>query len=390
MSTSFLPYGRQCIDDDDIAAVIEALRADFLTTGPTAREFEKAICNVTGAAEAVVCSNGTTALHLAMIAAGIGPGDAVIVPSITFLATANAARYCGAEVIFADVDSETGMITEETAKAAIERALTPTLSPVGRGGRVKAILPVSIGGHVYDAPGIAAFAKQHNLKIIADSCHALGGANNGASVGACTYEDLATFSFHPVKAIATGEGGAITTNDPAMAAKMREIRSHGIKRDESKGMWYYEMIDLGYNYRLSDIQCALGLSQIKKLQGMVNRRRDLAKMYGELLKPLAPVVKPPVSSAGSSWHLYAVRIDFSAAKTTRDDVMRTLKNNNIGTQVHYIPVHSQPYYKNRYGDLNLPGAGDYYECTLSLPLFPTMHENDVRRVVESLTKTLGL
>lgn len=374
----YLPYGRQGIDEDDIAAVAEALRADFLTTGPKAAEFEQEICKATGAKESVVCSNGTTALHLAMLALGVGEGDAVIVPTLTFLATANAVRYCGAEVVFADIDPRTGMIGVPQVEEALKRAQT----------KPKAIVGVHLGGHCCDLEGLAGFAKKNGMKFMADACHALGGTYKGKPVGACEYETLSTFSFHPVKAIATGEGGAITTNDPALAARMRLLRSHGMEKKEEDGPWCYEMAELGYNYRLTDVQCALGISQIRKLGAFIARRRELAARYDELFRPLANRVGVPARSEGSAWHLYAVRMDFESLGITRADVMNRLKGQGIGTQVHYIPVHTQPYYRARYGDLKLPGAEAYYEGTLSLPLFSVMTESDAERVVKAISEIL--
>jgi UDP-4-amino-4,6-dideoxy-N-acetyl-beta-L-altrosamine transaminase len=392
---SFLPYGHQSVEDDDVAAVAAALRGDFLTTGPLVGRFERAFATCAGARDAVACSSGTAALHLAAMALELGPGDVVIVPSITFLASANAARFVGADVAFADVDPESGLMTPETLRAALAR-----VPP----GRAKAVMPVHLAGAVADLPGIAEIAAPAGLAVIEDACHALGAAyGDGVRVGACAHSVMAAFSTHPVKAITTGEGGMVTTNDAALAQRMRRLRSHGMEHEPARWLepangteagetapWYYEMAEIGYNYRLTDIACALGLSQLGKLERFLARRTALADRYDALLAPLAPHVLPPKrqNSGISGWHLYAARIDFAALGVTRSAVMRRLRASGIGTQVHYFPVHAQPYYRARYGDLALPGADAYYRRTLSLPLFPGMEAEDVERVVASLKRAL--
>ncbi len=372
-----LPYGKQCIDEDDIAAVAEVLRGDYLTTGPKIKEFEQSLCAATGAKHAVVCGNGTQALHLAALALGIGEGDAVIVPTVTFLATANAVRYCGAEVIFADVNPNTGLLEPEHIEQAMARA---------DGRTVRAVFPVHLKGLSVDAAAIRETADRHGLKVVTDSCHALGTMYGEHPVGSCAFEDMATFSFHPVKTIAMGEGGAITTSNPDWAEKMARLRTHGMLKTPAMAPWAYEMPELGYNYRATDMQCALGVSQMKKLARFVERRRTLANLYTSLLAPLAPVVTPPprVNYCNPAWHLYAVQIDFAAAGIDRATLMKRMAAEGVGSQVHYIPVHSQPYYRDRYGDIDLPGARHYYERTLSLPLYPDMSEDDVRKVVATL------
>ncbi|MEZ5813490.1 MAG: UDP-4-amino-4,6-dideoxy-N-acetyl-beta-L-altrosamine transaminase [Alphaproteobacteria bacterium] len=376
-----LPYGRQSIDEDDIRAVADVLQGDFLTTGPKVAEFEEAFGALTEAAHVVACSNGTAALHLAALALGLKEGDGVIVPSVTFLATVNAARYCGADVVFADVNPDTGLMESLHIEDALKRS---------GGLNVRAVFPVHLAGQCADLASVRRVADRHGLKIVADACHAVGGRYKERGVGACKYEDMSVFSFHPVKTIAMGEGGAITTNDAGLADKMRSLRSHGIVKSPSMPPWYYEMPEIGFNYRVSDIQCALGLSQLKKLDGFVKRREELTRLYDELLKPLAPVVLPPlrVNASGTAWHLYAVRIDFEAAGVNRAEVMAALKEKGVGSQVHYIPVHQQPYYRALYGDLELPGAQRYYERTLSLPLYPALTDDDVKFVVETLQTVL--
>ena len=386
MTPPVLPYGRQTIEDDDIAAVTEALRADFLTTGPTVEAFETAFAATVGAAHAVACANGTAALHLAMLALDVKPGEVVIAPSITFLATANCARYVGADVVFADVDPDSGLMTPQTLADAVRR--------VG-GRRLRAVLPVHLRGDAADLPGLEAVAKEAGAVLVEDAPHALGTTMTfgdvAETVGDCRHSAMATFSFHPVKTIATGEGGMVTTNDPALAERLRILRSHGMVRPPGADPWWYEMAEPGFNYRLPDILCALGLSQLNKLPRFAARRRTLAAAYGQALAPLAPHVR---SAARPSWsdpvlHLMTVLIDFEAAGRSRRDVVEALKARGVGSQVHYIPVHRQPYYRNLYGELSLPGAEAWYDRCLSLPLYPGMQDSDVARVVDALAAALA-
>ncbi len=396
---AFLPYGRHDIDEDDIAAVAEVLRGDWLTTGPKVAEFEKALAGVTGAKHAVVCNSATAGLHLAMMSLGIGPGDFVVVPSITFLATANCARYVGAEVLFADVDPETGLMTAETLEAALARS---------DDGNVRAALPVHLTGRTVDMAALSEIAERDGFALVEDAAHAVGSRYkvNGKlePVGNCRFSKMAVFSFHPVKTIAMGEGGAIATNDDSLQAALASFRTHGMTRDidhlanpemalDAHGQlnpWYYEMSEPGYNYRATDMQCALGLSQLRKLDRYAKRRRKLVDRYRQQLQPLRPLVSGPAapSDCEPAWHLCAIRIDFQAAKIDRAALMTKLRADGIGTQVHYIPVHQQPYYRQRYGNLSLPGADAYYKSCLSLPLFPAMTDGDVDRVVDALARAL--
>ena len=387
MSEPLLPYGRQTIEDDDIAAVAEALRGDFLTTGPTVAAFETAFAETVGARHAVACANGTAALHLAMLALDVRPGEVVIAPSITFLATANCARYVGAEVVFADVDPDSGLMTRETLAQALTR--------VGD-RKLRAVLPVHLRGDVADLPGLSALAAEAGAVLVEDAPHALGSTarfgNVAERVGDARHSAMATFSFHPVKTIATGEGGMVTTNDGALAERLRIMRSHGMVRPEGADPWWYEMPEPGFNYRLPDILCALGLSQLAKLPRFMARRQALAARYHAALAPLAPWVKP---AARPDWsdpvlHLMVAVIDFEAAGKSRRQVVDELKARGVGTQVHYIPVHRQPYYAERYGPLDLPGAGAWYARCLSLPLYPGMADEDVDKVVGALVEVLGL
>jgi UDP-4-amino-4,6-dideoxy-N-acetyl-beta-L-altrosamine transaminase len=382
----FLPYGRQTIEDDDVAAVAAALRDDFLTTGPRVEAFETAFADYVGAKHAVACANGTAALHLAMLALGIGEGEVCIVPSITFLATANCARYVGAEVLFADVDPLTGLMTPATLQDAVERC----------GGRpIGAILPVHLRGDVAELPALRKIADSAGAALVEDACHALGSKmtfdNVPASAGDSRWGDAAVFSFHPVKTLTTGEGGMITTTDPRLAERLKTLRSHGMIRPPGADPWWYEMPEIGFNYRLPDVLCALGLSQLVKLPRLIERRRALARRYDTALAPLAPLVRIAERPTWSdpALHLMSVLIDFEAAGKSRAEVMEALKARGVGSQVHYIPVHRQPYYAARYGALDLPGADAWYGHCLSLPLYPTMADADVDRVTAALHEVLG-
>jgi UDP-4-amino-4,6-dideoxy-N-acetyl-beta-L-altrosamine transaminase len=382
----FLPYGRQTIEDDDVAAVAAALRADFLTTGPTVEAFETAFKQKVGAEHAIAVANGTATLHLAMLALGVGEGDVCVAPSVTFLATANCARYVGAEVVFADVDPGSGLMTPDTLAEALKRA---------GDRRVKAVLPVHLRGDVCDLQGLKALADGVGAVLVEDAPHALGsvGTFDGVAhpVGDGAFSSFASFSFHPVKTLATGEGGMLTTHDAALAARARSLRGHGMVRPAGAEPWVYEMPELGFNYRIPDVLCALGISQLSKLDRFVARRRTLAALYAEKLGALAPTVRLAASPAWSdpALHLLTVLIDFEAAGTTRRAVVEALKAQGVGSQVHYIPVHTQPYYQARYGALDLPGADAWYARCLTLPLYPTMADEDVNRVVEALGRALG-
>jgi len=398
LASSFLPYGRQSLGDDDIEAVTKVLRSDYLTSGPAVEDFENQIAEVTQAKYAVSCSSGTAALHLTAIVLGLGPGDRVIVPSITFLATVNAVRYVGAEVVFSDVDSGTGLMEPENFEAALAQ----------NGDGVRAVYVVHLAGQCPNMAGIAAIARERNIAIVEDASHALGsvypGAGGDVQVGQCADSDMAIFSFHPVKTIAMGEGGAITTNDSALAGQLKLMRNHGMSRIgdsfvnknmafDAEGQvnpWYYEMREPGFNYRASDIHCALGCSQLAKLNRFAERRRTLAALYDQALSSLAPKLEPITKTPGTAvWHLYVVLIDFGLIGVTRANLMRQLSENGIGSQVHYIPVHRQPYYRDRYGETNLPGTDRYYDRCLSLPLFPEMSDSDVERVATALKQVIG-
>jgi UDP-4-amino-4,6-dideoxy-N-acetyl-beta-L-altrosamine transaminase len=398
--SDFLPYSRQTIDNDDIDAVVQVLRGDWLTTGPAVVAFEAALAERTSAPHAIACANGTVALHLAALAMGLGEGDVAIVPTVTFLATANAVRYTGAEVVFADVDPDSGLMTASTLKEALARA---------GDGKARAVLPVHLAGQTVDMAAISDISDTADLTVIEDAAHAIGTMvdDNGKliPVGSCANSVMTTFSFHPVKTIAMGEGGAITTRDPALAERLAQLRNHGMSQaeegfseteqafaaDGTRNPWYYEMAELGFNYRVTDMQCALGFSQMSKLDASIARRHEIVAWYDERLAGLAPLVLPlkRTGNCAPAWHLYVALIDFAAAGIERGALMTALRSDGIGTQVHYIPVHRQPYYRRRYGAMDLPGADRYYERALSLPMFPAMEEGDVDRVVEALARHLG-
>jgi UDP-4-amino-4,6-dideoxy-N-acetyl-beta-L-altrosamine transaminase len=401
-SDRMLPYGCQAVDDDDIAAVVAVLRGDWLTTGPTTRAFEEALAERCGTAHAVACANGTAALHLACLALDIGPGDAVIVPAVTFAATANAARLAGAEIVFADVDSDNGLMGSLELRDAIARAQAA-------GHRLKAVLPVHLAGQCADVEEIASVARHHGLAVIDDACHAIGTTyrrhdGHWAPVGSGLDSDMTVLSFHPVKTITSGEGGAVLTPHRQLAERLERLRGHGIVRDPAAfqdraagfdqaevNPWYYEMAELGLNYRLSDLNCALGLSQLKKLDRFAAARQELAARYDHQLADLAPLLRPIARNAACRpvLHLYPVLIDFAAAGQSRGQISRSLAERGIRTQVHYIPVPRQPYYRQRYGEPSLPGADAYYRRTLSLPLFVGMADRDVDHVAATLRAMLG-
>ena len=396
----FLPYGQQVIEEDDVQAVSKVLRGDYLTTGPAVGRFEAALAKTVNAKHAIVCANGTGALYMAARALGLGPGTTIIVPSLTFLATASAPHLNGAEIVFADVDPDSGLMRPQDLAEAI-----------GRAGHADAVFNVHLNGQCGALEEIAELARANGLKIVDDACHALGTAyiaGNGAAalIGENTFCDLSVFSFHPVKAIAMGEGGAVTTNDPDIAAHLMRTRNHGMTREAGEfaniqdafdadgrpNSWYYELAEPGFNWRATDIQCALGLSQLAKLERFLARRRALAVAYDEMLAPYAPRLKPVarLRSCLPALHLYAVLIDFPSFDLTRAAFMRQLAEEGIGSQVHYFPVHRQRYYAERYGIVQLPGAERYYARVLSLPFFASMNEDDVERVVRAMAKILDI
>ena len=372
-----LPYGRHQIDDEDIGAVVEVLRSDWLTTGPKVVEFEETLADCVNAREAVAVSSGTAALHAAMYALGIGPGDEVIVPPITFAATANCVAYQGGRAVFADVDASSLLLDVEQVEANI----TP---------RTKAIIAVDYAGQPCDYDALRAVADRHDVQLVADACHALGASYKGRPVGSVA--DMSVFSFHPVKHVAAGEGGAITTNDPGLAERMRAFRNHGITTDHhqraKRGDFFYEMDELGYNYRLSDIQCALALSQMRKLPQSISRRREIAAIYDEAFAE-TPTIAPLKTASGAlhSYHLYVVQLE----EVERAQVFAGLRAENIGVNVHYIPVYWHPYYERLgYSRGLCPVAEAAYERILSLPMFQGITDRDVEDVVTAVEKVVDL
>ncbi len=367
---TLLPYGRQSIDEADIQAVTEVLRSDWLTTGPKVGEFEEAFATWVGSKYAVSFSSGTAALHGASFAAKLQAGDEAITSPMTFAATANCILYQNATPVFADVSADTLNLDPEKA----EFRITP---------RTKAILPVDYAGHPADLDPILQIAERHGLVVIEDACHALGAEYRGRRVGGVAH--MTVFSFHPVKHLATGEGGMVTTNDPGFAETLRRFRNHGISSDarlrQSVGQWHYEMVLLGFNYRLSDIACALGLTQLLKLDANLARRRQIAARYASRFSEIRGVVPPAVRpEVNPAWHLYPIRLDPGKLSVRRDDIFRALRAENIGVNVHYIPVHLHPYYRDRFGyqGSEYPVAEGAYQQLVSLPMFHGMKDQDVR------------
>jgi UDP-4-amino-4,6-dideoxy-N-acetyl-beta-L-altrosamine transaminase len=403
----FLSYGRQQVDDDDIAAVVACLRSDWLTTGPQVDAFEDALAQRLSVPYVIACSSGTSALHLAVLAAGLGPQTYAIVPALTFVATANAVRQTGAEVVFCDVDPGSGLMRADDLAEALERGRRayPDHVPV-------AALPVHINGQAADMEALRDVAEGAGIRLVEDACHALGAEHKMAAegvsrswvpVGSCRAGWAACFSFHPVKSITTGEGGAIALRDDAAAARIRRLRNHGLEPKGGAGVrlpdglgpngdypGVYGMSEIGFNYRITDIQCALGMSQLSKLNKFVEHRRMLTTRYDELLPRLDGMVSSISRDerCRPAYHLYPVHIGLGVGMT-RGAVMGALRERGVGTQVHYIPVHRQPYYADRYGIADLPGADVYFDRVLSLPIFVDMTQADVERVVDTLAAVLA-
>ncbi|MGA2374028.1 MAG: UDP-4-amino-4,6-dideoxy-N-acetyl-beta-L-altrosamine transaminase [Candidatus Sulfotelmatobacter sp.] len=375
---TMLPYGRQSISEDDIQAVVDVLRSDWLTTGPKVAEFEEALAARVGAKYAVAFSSGTAALHGAAFAAGLKPGDEAITSPLTFAATANCVLYQGARPVFADVSPDTLNLDPDR----LAERITPN---------TRAVLPVDYAGHPADLDPILALAERHGFIVIEDACHALGAEYNGRHTGSIAH--MSVFSFHPVKHLATGEGGMVTTDRADLAENLRRFRNHGISSDartrHASGQWHYEMVLLGFNYRLTDVACALGLSQLKKLDANLARRREVAARYTAAFRNLRGVVAPSVRlDVNPAWHLYPARINPSQLKRDRAHVFRALRAENIGVNVHYIPVHLHPYYRDRFGYRGgeYPVAETAYEQLISLPMFHAMTEQDVEDVIAAVSK----
>ncbi len=373
--TMYIPYGRQSIDDEDIQAVVDVLKSDYLTTGPKVSEFEKKVADYVGAKYAVAVNSGTAALHIACLAAGIKEGDEVITSPITFAASSNCVLYCSGVPVFADIDD-----TYNIDPSEIEKKITD---------KTKAIIPVHYTGQPCDMDKINEIARKHNLLVIEDAAHALGASYKGKMIGSIS--DMTCFSFHPVKPITTGEGGMVVTNDEELYKKLLLFRSHGITRDEdlmteNQGAWYYQQLELGYNYRITDISCALGLSQMNKLDEFIARRKEIAEAYDEAFMGVEGISVPKrMYNCESGWHLYMIQIDANR----REDVFNKLRQAGIGVNVHYIPVYKHPYYQSiGYKGYSCQKAEDFYARAISLPIFPELSVEQHKYVIKTLIEII--
>jgi len=382
----YLPYGLHWIDEDDIQEVVKVLRSDWITQGPKVKEFEEKLANYCEAKYAVAVSSGTAALHLACHVLRVRPGDEIITSPITFLATSNSVLYCGGKPIFVDIDEKTYNIDVNKIEKKINK-------------NTKGIIPVDFAGQPCDLDGIREIANKYHLWIMEDAAHALGAEYNGKKIGGLS--DLTIFSFHPVKAITTGEGGAIATNNRTLYERLLMLRSHGVTKDSSKfetknekskgGQWYYEMQELGYNYRITDFQSALGISQLRKLERFIERRRGIAQIYNEAFKNIKEITIPyEKANVKSAYHLYVLQMDFEKIGKTRKELFEYMRENNILLQVHYIPVHLQPYYKEKFGYKlgDFPVAENYYRKAITLPLYPKMTKKEIDFVISNFKRIL--
>ena len=381
---NFIPYGRQSIDEEDIQAVVDVLRSDLITQGPVSVQFEEAIATYCGARYAVAVANGTAALHLAALAAGFGSGDEVITSPLTFVSSPNCVLYCDATPIFADIDEKTYCLSAEH----IRKKITPS---------TRGVIPVHFAGHPCDMSVIQDLAREHELIVIEDAAHAIGGKyqleGQTFKVGSCAHSDMTIFSFHPVKNMTSGEGGVVTTNNPELYKKLLLLRSHGITKNPEEmsrndGLWFYEMQDLGFNFRITDFQCALGLSQLKRLDSFITRRREIADAYNRAFANESELITPFESpDFYSAYHLYVVQFE----SLDRLRVFDSLRVKGVGVHVHYIPVHLQPYYQKRFGSKqgDYPEAEAYYSRVVTLPLYPSMTEEDVEYVINAVLDTVG-
>lgn len=384
-----IPYGRQDISQADIDAVVAVLRSDWLTQGPAIERFERAVAAYCGAAYAVAVNSATSALHLACLALGLGPGDWLWTSPNTFVASANCGLYCGARVDFVDIDPRTYNLSVTALRRKLEQA--------ERTGRLpKVVVPVHFAGQSCEMVEIQALAKRYGFRLIEDASHAIGGRYLGEPVGNGRYSDITVFSFHPVKIITTGEGGMALTNDPGLAGRLRRLRTHGITREpsemtgETHGLWYYQQIELGFNYRMTDIQAALGLSQMKRLDEFVARRHAVARRYDEALKDLPLTTPWQHPDTRSSWHLYVIRLKLDAIRNTHREVFEALHAAGIGVNLHYIPVYTQPYYQRLGFDWeDFPSAAQYYREAISIPVYYGLTEAAQDRVVETLREVLS-
>ena len=379
-------YGKQSIDENDIDAVVEVLKSDFLTQGPAIEKFEKCVAEYCGAKYAVAVTSATAALHISCLSAGLGKDDILWTSPITFTASANCGRYCGADVDFVDIDPSTyNMSIAELEKKLQAAEIKP-----------RVVVPVHLAGQSCEMDKIYKLSQKYGFKVIEDASHAIGADYKETKVGCCKYSDMTVFSFHPVKIVTTGEGGMVLTNDKDLYEKLVSYRSHGITRDPklmtgtADGPWYYQQIDLGFNYRMTDMQAALGYSQMQKVNEFVSKRRYLAKRYNELLKNINGIQLPDQNEdTKSSWHLYVVRVDFSKISKTKNQIFAEMKEKGICLNLHYIPVHTQPYYENlgfKGGDF--PNSEKYYEEAFTLPLYYSLTDEQQDHIVKSLVEVL--
>ncbi|NOI15128.1 UDP-4-amino-4,6-dideoxy-N-acetyl-beta-L-altrosamine transaminase [Vibrio hepatarius] len=384
-----IPYGKQDISQQDIDSVIDVLNSDFLTQGPQVPAFEQALIDYTGARYALALNSATSALHIACLALGLGEEDLLWTSPITFVASANCGLYCGAQVDFVDIDPDTYNMCPKRLEEKLIKAEAEGKLP-------KVVVPVHLCGQSCDMAAIAKLAKEYNFKVIEDASHAIGGKYQGLPIGNCEYSDITVFSFHPVKIVTTAEGGAALTNQKVIADKMALLRSHGITRDldkmegESHGGWYYQQIDLGFNYRMTELQAALGVSQMKRLDDFITARHNLAERYNKLLESLPLVLPYQLENTYSGLHLYVIRLQLDKISSTHKEVFDRLRDEGVGVNLHYIPVHTQPYYEKmgfRLGDF--PQAEQYYREAISLPLFHSMTHTQQDKVVSTLTNILN-
>lgn len=377
-----IPYGRQNIDQDDVDAVINVLKSPFLTQGPMVPAFEEQISLITGAKNTVACNSATSALHIACMALDVGNEDIVWTSPISFVASSNCALYCGASIDFVDIDPLTFNICIKKLEEKLEIASQNSKLP-------KVLIAVHLGGASCDMESISQLSQKFGFSVIEDASHGIGGKYKGQPIGSCLYSDITVFSFHPVKIITTAEGGCATTRSENLANKMRLFRSHGVTRDEkqmtekSHGGWYYQQIELGYNYRMTDIQAAMGISQLKRLSEFVNKRNEIADSYKSLLKDLPLTTQLVPNDCYSAYHLYIVQLDLAVVKVPHADVFDALRQGGIGVNLHYIPIHLQPYYRElgfEYGDF--PEAESYYQKSISIPMFPSLTTAEIEEVVD--------
>ena len=384
----FIPYGKQNINQADVDAVVDVLKSDFLTQGPQVPAFEKSVAQLVGAQHALAVNSATSALHIACLALGLGKGDLLWTSPITFVASSNCALYCGADVDFVDIDSQTYNMSISALKLKLEQAKKDNKLP-------KIVVPVHLCGQPCDMAKIYALSQEYGFKIIEDASHAIGGKYQGTYVGAGQYSDITIFSFHPVKIVTTAEGGMALTNDAKLAQKMDLLRSHGVTRNqdlmskEPEGPWYYQQVDLGFNYRMTELQAALGISQMHRLEQFVAKRHDIAKVYNQILQNLPVVLPYQLSETYSGLHLYVIRLKLDEISKTRKEVFELLREKGIGVNVHYIPVHTQPYYENlgfKQGDF--PEAESYYASAISLPMYPDLTQMQIEYIYQTLKEIL--